>query len=113
MSFEYDNTREIISALDSEIDTIVEQLCPIVGSSERWDFSKKKSKEIYDAISSLIEEIKDVAGEEIRDLEKKVSSLEDNVVALTIERAELEAKVADLTMRLEQPGKWYGNKFGL
>ena len=120
MSFEYDNAREIISALDSEIDTIVEQLCPLMGNAEKWDFSKKKSKEIHDAIRPMIEEIKDVADEEIKnllvrsiDLEEKVNKLEDQVVTITLENAELLAQLADLTMKLEQPGKWYGKKFGL
>lgn len=113
MRFEHDNDEDIRREIESEIDSVVEELSPLTGSQEKWEYSAKKSKEMLRTISPLIDNIKDSASSEIDDLSTKIEDLQRIVEELSEENKELGKAVEDLKMRIEQPGKWHGKKFGL
>jgi SMC interacting uncharacterized protein involved in chromosome segregation len=113
MTFEYDNDRDFISALDYAIDNIVEEISPLTGNHDKWEYSKKTANKIWDEIFKLVNDIKESASVDIDSLQNQVIKLELENEELNTRIEDLQSRIADLTMKLEQPGKWYGNKFGL
>lgn len=123
-----DNDDDFKSDLRSHIDEIISEISPLTAKHERELFAKSKAEEIFKDLEHYIEEIKkydskeyehgiDLATDAFNVLneqqEKKIEEQESHIEDLKSEILDLNSEIEDLKMRINQPGKWHGKKFGL
>ena len=112
-SFDYDNDSDIKDLLTDGVAEIIEDIFPIVDQYKKWELSKRYSKILFSSIETSIGNLKDEASLEIDTAKKVIEELVRRVEDLEERAKELEEEKEDLRMKLEEPGKWYGRKFGL
>lgn len=112
-SFDYNNDNEIEDCIYEYILEVCREISPLTRDEDNKSYASMKLKEFMRDMSHTVDKIRDEAScvidaqaSEIDNLKSEIAELKDLVKDLT-------SDLDDLRMRLDQPGKWYGKKFGL
>lgn len=103
MSFNYPHTCPKIDKsiggvkdrIDSKIDSIIEQLCPLISTEDRRRLTNDWTFELYESIEDLIEDIRDTNVDMRNSAEGQIVQLENEVEDLKLTLIDLENELSN------------------
>lgn len=103
MSFNYPHTCPKIDKsidtvkdrINNKIESIIEQLCPLIPTEDRRSLSNEWTFELYESIEDLIEEIRNTNINMRNSAEEQIVRLENDVDDLKITLIELENELSN------------------